>query len=142
VKESTSWDVTLLAWEQKKADGTKVERYGTKPQGVAFFDAEGRFIIAVMKSDRTNYASNALWQGTHTKTQKPPTARLLNCAPNLEQQGSIEPHLARLRTQPNTCAMASDDNYILDSDGNRILIGLTLDETREATHCDMPPNSA
>jgi hypothetical protein len=27
--------------------------------------------------------------------------------------------------------MASDDNYILDSDGNRILIGLTLDETRE-----------
>jgi hypothetical protein len=98
VKESTSWDVTLLAWEQKKADGTKVERYGTKPQGVAFFDAEGRFIIAVMKSDRTNYASNALWQGTHTKTQKPPTARLLNCAPNLEQQGSIEPHLARLRT--------------------------------------------
>jgi hypothetical protein len=77
VKESTSWDVTLLAWEQKKADGTKVERYGTKPQGVAFFDAKGRFIIAVMKSDRTNYASNALWQGTHTKTQKPPTARLL-----------------------------------------------------------------
>jgi hypothetical protein len=66
----------------------------------------------------------------------------IDCAPNLEQQGSIEPHLARLRTQPNTCAMASDDNYILDSDGNRILIGLTLDETREATHCDMPPNSA
>ena len=27
--------------------------------------------------------------------------------------------------------MACDDNYILDSDGNRILIGLTLDETRE-----------
>ena len=27
--------------------------------------------------------------------------------------------------------MASDDNYILDSDGNRILIGLTLGETRE-----------
>ena len=27
--------------------------------------------------------------------------------------------------------MACEDNYILDSDGNRILIGLTLDETRE-----------
>ena len=24
-----------------------------------------------------------------------------------------------------------DDSYVLDSDGNRILIGLTLDETRE-----------
>ena len=28
------------------------------------------------------------------------------------------------------CTM-DDDNYILDADGNRILIGLTLDETRE-----------
>jgi hypothetical protein len=27
--------------------------------------------------------------------------------------------------------VACDDNYILDGDGNRILIGLTLDETRE-----------
>lgn len=24
-----------------------------------------------------------------------------------------------------------DDNYVLDADGNRILVGLTLDETRE-----------
>ena len=30
------------------------------------------------------------------------------------------------------CTMAcDDDNYALDADGNRILIGLTLDETRE-----------
>jgi hypothetical protein len=30
------------------------------------------------------------------------------------------------------CFMAcGDDGYVLDSDGNRILIGLTLDETRE-----------
>jgi hypothetical protein len=27
--------------------------------------------------------------------------------------------------------MACDDNYILDGEGNRILIGLTSDETRE-----------
>lgn len=29
-----------------------------------------------------------------------------------------------------------DDNYVLDADGNRILIGLTLDETREFEHLD------
>ena len=29
-----------------------------------------------------------------------------------------------------------DDNYGLDTDGNRILIGLTLDETREFEHLD------
>jgi hypothetical protein len=55
---------TLLSWEQKKADGTKVERYGASPKGVAFFDAGGRYIISVMRSGRAKYASNALWQGT------------------------------------------------------------------------------
>jgi hypothetical protein len=34
------------------------------------------------------------------------------------------------------CTMACDDNYILDSDGNRILIGLTKDETREFERLD------
>ena len=32
--------------------------------GIAFFDADGRYIITVMRSDRARYASNALWQGT------------------------------------------------------------------------------
>src|SRR3954447_21154970 len=55
---------TLLSWEQKKGDGAKIERYGTNPKGVAFFDASGHYIITVMRSDRAKYASNALWQGT------------------------------------------------------------------------------
>jgi hypothetical protein len=29
-----------------------------------------------------------------------------------------------------------DDSYVLDADGNRILIGLTLDETREFERLD------
>jgi hypothetical protein len=32
--------------------------------------------------------------------------------------------------------MACDENYILDADGKRILIGLTLDETREFERLD------
>ena len=32
--------------------------------------------------------------------------------------------------------MARDDNHILDGDGNRILIGLTFDETREFERLD------
>jgi Lipocalin-like domain len=42
----------LLSWEQKEGDGTKVERYGTSPKGIAFFDAGGRYIITVMRSSR------------------------------------------------------------------------------------------
>ncbi len=64
LKEELVGTWTLLSWEQKKGDGTKVERYGTSPKGIAFFDAAGRYIITVMRSDRGKYASNALWQGS------------------------------------------------------------------------------
>src|SRR3954467_12748510 len=64
LKEQLVGTWTLLTWEQKKGDGTKIERYGANPKGIAFFDAGGRYIITVMRSDRAKYASNALWQGT------------------------------------------------------------------------------
>lgn len=64
LKEQLVGTWTLLSWEQKKNDGTKVERYGSNPNGMASFDAGGRYFITVMRSDRAKYASNALWQGT------------------------------------------------------------------------------
>ena len=60
----------LLSWQQKKGDGTNVERYGASPKGIAFFDAGGRYIITVMRSDRTKYASNALWQGASEENKE------------------------------------------------------------------------
>jgi Lipocalin-like domain len=41
-----------------------VSMYGSNPIGVAFFDADGRFIITVMRSDRAKYAINHPAQGT------------------------------------------------------------------------------
>jgi hypothetical protein len=38
--------------------------YGVNPKGVAFFDAGGRFIITVMRSDRAKYAISHPAQGT------------------------------------------------------------------------------
>jgi hypothetical protein len=64
LKEQLVGTWTLLSWEQRKGDGTKVERYGTSPKGIAFFDAGGRYIITVMRADRAKYASSALWQGS------------------------------------------------------------------------------
>ncbi|WP_369719815.1 lipocalin-like domain-containing protein [Bradyrhizobium sp. LLZ17] len=64
LKEQLVGTWMLLSWEQKKADGSKVERYGTSPTGMAIFDAGGKYIITVMQSDRSKYASNALWQAT------------------------------------------------------------------------------
>jgi hypothetical protein len=64
LKEQLVGTWTLLSWEQRKDDGTTIERYGTSPKGIACFDAGGQYIITVMRSDRAKYASNALWQGT------------------------------------------------------------------------------
>jgi hypothetical protein len=41
----------LVSWKQKKSNGTKVQRYGANPTGIAFFDAGGRYVITVMRSD-------------------------------------------------------------------------------------------
>jgi hypothetical protein len=55
---------TIVSWEQKKSDGTRLKQFGPSPRGIAFFDAGGRYIITVMRSDRAKYASNVIWQGT------------------------------------------------------------------------------
>ena len=64
LKEQLVGTWTVVSWEQKKGDGTKLQQFGANPTGIAFFDAGGRYIITVMRSDRARYASNALWQGT------------------------------------------------------------------------------
>jgi hypothetical protein len=64
LKEQLVGTWKLVSWEQKKRDGTRLQQFGANPTGIAFFDAGGHYIIAVMRSDRARYASNALWQGT------------------------------------------------------------------------------
>lgn len=64
LKESLVGTWTVVSWEQKKNDGTKLRQFGANPTGMAVFDTGGRYIITVMRSDRAKYASNTLWQGT------------------------------------------------------------------------------
>jgi hypothetical protein len=64
LKEQLVGTWTVTSWEQKKSDGSNLQQFGANPTGVAFFDAGGRYIITVMRSDRARYASNALWRGT------------------------------------------------------------------------------
>ncbi len=60
---------TVISWEQKKNDGTTLRQFGANPTGMAIFDAGGRYIITVMRSDRSKYTSNALWQGTEEENK-------------------------------------------------------------------------
>jgi Lipocalin-like domain len=55
LKEQLVGTWTLVSWEQTNADGTTSQQFGANPKGIAFFDAGGRYIITVMRSDRAKY---------------------------------------------------------------------------------------
>ena len=56
LKEQLVGTWTLASWEQRNADGTAVPQFGANPNGIAFFDGAGHYIITVMRSDRAKYA--------------------------------------------------------------------------------------
>src|ERR1043165_4655579 len=64
MKEGLVGTWIVVSWEQKKNDGSTLRQFGENPAGTAIFDAGGRYIITVMRSDRAKYKSKTLWQGT------------------------------------------------------------------------------
>ena len=49
---------TVVSWEQTTKDGSKLQRFGTNPKGVNFFDADGHFFIMFARPDLPEIASN------------------------------------------------------------------------------------
>src|SRR5262245_63086237 len=88
-----SW--TVVSWEQKRGDGTKFRRFGENPEGVAFFDASGRYIITVMRSDRAKYESDVPWLGTaeENKATAAGTMTYFGTYSANEADGSIAIHI-------------------------------------------------
>jgi Lipocalin-like domain len=56
LKEQLVGTWTLVSWQQTRSDGSTFQQFGANPRGIAFFDAGGRYIISVMRSDRAKYA--------------------------------------------------------------------------------------
>ena len=56
-----AWE--LVSIDSICADGSRLTAFGDKPNGIAFFGGTGRYIIAVMRSDRANYSVNERTQG-------------------------------------------------------------------------------
>jgi hypothetical protein len=57
-----AWD--LVSIDSVRADGSRLTAFGDKPNGIAFFDRTGHYIITVMRSDRAKYAVNDRTQGS------------------------------------------------------------------------------
>ena len=51
-----TWTVT--SQEQVRKDGSKVERFGANPKGIAIFEASGRFVTILARPDLPKLASN------------------------------------------------------------------------------------
>jgi Lipocalin-like domain len=54
----------LVSVDYLRADGSRSTTFGDNPNGIAFFDSAGHYIITVMRSDRAKYALNDRTQGT------------------------------------------------------------------------------
>jgi hypothetical protein len=55
---------TLISHIASRPDGSKVVPYGATPKGIAVFDTGGRFIISVMRDNRTKYGIDLPSKGT------------------------------------------------------------------------------
>src|ERR1700730_1496208 len=64
LKEQLLGTWVLVSHESVRPDGSRTPVYGLNPNGIAFFDAGGHFIITVMRSDRAKYAIENPTQGT------------------------------------------------------------------------------
>jgi Lipocalin-like domain len=51
---------TLASWEQVLPDGSKLQRYGTNPKGIAVFEANDRMFLMFARPDLPKIASNNL----------------------------------------------------------------------------------
>ena len=54
----------LVSFSSVHADGSKLTVFGDHPNGIAFFDRTGHYVITVMRSDRPKYVANDRMLGT------------------------------------------------------------------------------
>ena len=64
MKEQLLGTWSLVSIESVRPDGSRSSMLGANPNGIAFFDVGGHYLISVMRSDRAKYATNDLTQGT------------------------------------------------------------------------------
>jgi Lipocalin-like domain len=60
---------TLVASENLRADGSKIDEYGQNPKGVLIFDNNDRYAVIIMRSDLPKIAANKADQGTPQENQ-------------------------------------------------------------------------
>jgi hypothetical protein len=60
---------SLVSQAVEKPDGSRVERFGADPKGIAFFDESGRFAMILVRSDLPKIASNNAMTATDAENK-------------------------------------------------------------------------
>ncbi|MGU7774991.1 lipocalin-like domain-containing protein [Burkholderia sp. MR1-5-21] len=55
---------TFASANETRKDGTKVDRWGANPKGSLMFDANGRYMFIITRSDIPKFATNSATEGT------------------------------------------------------------------------------
>jgi Lipocalin-like domain len=63
-KEQLVGTWTLVLVDNVLPDGSRVQLYGPNPQGIAMFDASGRYSMQIMRDGRPKFAANDKSKGT------------------------------------------------------------------------------
>src|SRR3989441_9653780 len=64
LKEQLVGTWTFVTASNVEKDGTKVDRWGPNPKGMLIFNANGRYVLVINRSDLPKFASNRVDQGT------------------------------------------------------------------------------
>ena len=64
LKEQLVGTWTFVSSADVRKDGAKVDRWGPNPRGMLVFDATGRYVLVINRSDLRKFASNSVDQGT------------------------------------------------------------------------------
>jgi hypothetical protein len=114
-----SW--TLVSANNAQKDGAKVDRWGANPKGSLMFDANGRYIFVISRSDIPKFAAKTVNEGTAEENKAVVKGLIVHFGKYSvnETDKTLITHIE-----------ASSFPNIVGADQKRIISSLTADELR------------
>ena len=112
---------TFVSSTETRKDGTKMDRWGANPRGSLMFDANGRYILAIVRSDLPRFAANSAIEGTAEESKAVVKGMLLYFGTY-----SVNEADKTIITHIEGCSFPN----LVGTDQKRIITSLTPDELK------------
>ena len=121
LKEQLVGTWTFDSASETRKDGTKIDRWGANPKGSLMFDANGRYIFVIMRSDLPKFAAKSLMEGTAEENQAVVKGMLVYFGTY-----SVNEADKTLITHIEGCSFPN----LIGTDQKRVITTLTVDELK------------